>query len=166
MKKSWYNKQPFIYQERIESMKKLFFTEKGQKFEAPKPKPTRRELLETMNLTPSEDYELFMKIGRNEYEPIQPDEVVDLTMPGIEAFRVRRRYEIPYELDDEFYSSYECFITPAEILKANSFDAEKFYLKKIEGNREITYKSDMNHPISLRPNDKFISLKRAATPVA
>lgn len=147
-------------------MSRFYFIAKGRKYESPTPKPSGRELLEAMDLSPAEDYELFMKLTQREYEPVQPDEVVDLTQPGIESFRVRSRHKVSYELDGEWYSSHECLITPAEILTENGFDPEKFYLKKIEGNREITYKNDVNALISLRPRDKFISCKKAPTPVS
>lgn len=142
------------------------FKSHGKEFESPKSNPTGRELLEIMTLTPAEDYELFLKIAKREYEPVQPDEVVDLTQPGLEMFRVRRRYEIPYILDDEYFSTYECLITPLQILQENGYRPEQFYLKQIEGHREINYKQDVNHLISLRPNMRFITCKKAPTPVS
>ncbi|MEO0790692.1 MAG: multiubiquitin domain-containing protein, partial [Bacteroidota bacterium] len=137
-----------------------------KEYESAKSNPTGRELLQELGLAPAEDYELFMKIAHREFEPIQPDEVVDLTKPGIEFFQLRRRLEITYEFDDEVVSSYECFVTPAQLLLENGYDPEKFYLKKIEGRKEINYKRDKDAPLSLRNGDKFISFKEAATPVA
>lgn len=142
------------------------FKLKNHKYESPKPNPTGRELLLIMELTPIEEYELFIKIGEREFEPIQPDEVVDLTQPGIEMFRVRRRHGTTYELDDETYTTYECLVTPAQILQENGLDPDKFYLKEIDGAQENNYKNDPDHLISLRPGMKFISCKKGQTVVA
>ncbi len=146
----------------------LDFKFKFQKkeYSSKKQKPTGRELLEIACFTPASDYELFFKIGNKEFEPIQEDETVDLAQPGIERFYVKRRNEIPYLLDDEYYSTYECLVTPSQLLKANGIDSEKFYLVQIDGHREINYKKDNDHEISLRPNMKFITCKKSATTVS
>lgn len=142
------------------------FKTQFNQFESDKPKMSGRRLLEIMGLNPAEEYELFIKVDKREFEPVQPDEIIDLTQPGIEIFRVRRRFEVSYEFDDEVVASYECFVTPSQLLKKNGYNPQKFYLKKIEGNREINYKNDPEHHISLRNGDKFISFKKSATPVA
>lgn len=142
------------------------FKIQGRKYESATKFPIGEEILKIAGLTPAEDYELFLKIGNKEFEPVQPKEEVDLSQPGLEMFKVRRRYEIPYELDDEFYSTYECHVTPLQLLKDNGVDPDKFYLKQIDGHNSIDYKNDTGHFISLRPNMKFITCKKGPATVS
>lgn len=147
-------------------MKKFSFKLNNKKYSSSEQCQTGEEILEIVGLTPPEDYELFLKIGGREFEPVQLNEKVDLSQPGLEKFKVKRRFEIPYCLDDEFYSTYECLVTPLQLLQANGYDPQKFYLKQLDGHIEINYKDDLEHEISLRPNMKFITCKKSPTPVS
>ena len=109
----------------------------GKQLQSKKAVLTGEEILELAGLIPPEDYELLLKVARKEFEPIQLDESVDFSKPGIEVLRIRRRIEIPYLIDDEYFSTYECFITPAQILAENGYAQGQFYLKEIQGHTEI-----------------------------
>lgn len=144
----------------------FFFKVRSRRFESPTQLVTGEQVLEIANLIPPDDYELYLRLQGREFEPVQLSETIDLGDPGIEQFSIRRRTEIPYYLDGELFSSYECFITPEEILNANGYTPEKFYLKEIVGHKEISFKNDLDHLISLRPNAKFITCKMSPTPVS
>ena len=76
-----------------------------KKYTSEKQSPTGEELLEIVGLVPASDYELFFKIGQREFEPVQPNEEINLAQVGLERFKVRRRNEVPYLLDDEHFST-------------------------------------------------------------
>lgn len=142
------------------------FRIRSQRFESPQQNITGEQILEIAGLTPPDDYELYLKLQGSKFEPVQLTESIDLSNHGIEQFSIRRRIEIPYYLDGELYSSYECFLTPEEILKANGYTSDKFYLKEIIGHKEVSFKNDLDHLISMRPNAKFITCKKSPTPVS
>lgn len=124
------------------------------------------EVLRIAGLQPPEDFELFLKITNRESEPIQLKEVVDLSTSGIEKFTVLRRKKITIKVDDEKFETYECLVTPSEILTANGFDPAAFYLKQFDGHEIISFKNDPSHDISLRPGMCFITCKKSPTTVA
>lgn len=148
------------------AMSAFAFKVRNKNYQSSSQKVTGEKILQIVGLSPAEDYELFFKVKKREFEPIQLNEIVDLSLPGLEKFTIRRRIEIPYLLDDERFSTYECLITPTEILKENGYDPAGYYLKEVSGHSQISYKSDVDHLISLRPNTKFITCKKAATPVS
>lgn len=124
------------------------------------------EILSNAGFKPAENYDLYKKITGREFEPIQYDETVDLSEPGIEFFKVSRRQEISFEVDDETYPTQELEMTPIQILKVVNYESPQYYLKQIKGNMEITYKNDMNKPIDMMGHLKFITCKNEPTTVS
>ena len=137
----------------------------GEVFEAEKV-ITGREILEIADLKPVEDYELLLKIDQEEFEPIQLGERVDLSTPGIEAFRAQPYKSFTVMVDDEPVELNECFMTPTEVLEESGKEAGGFYLKQIKGHREITYKKDPNHKIAIRNKMVFSTCKLEPTTVS
>ena len=146
-------------------MEHFRFKLNGQIFEAKKV-ITGREILEIAELEPVEDYELLLKIDKKEFEPIQLGESVDLSTPGIEAFRAQPYKSFTVYVDDEPVELNECFMTPEEILHESGKEPGGFYLKQIKGHREITYKKDPNHKIAIRNKMVFSTCKLEPTTVS
>ncbi|MEQ8882651.1 MAG: multiubiquitin domain-containing protein [Cytophagales bacterium] len=146
-------------------MEHFRFKLNGQVFEAKKV-ITGREILEIAELEPAEDYELLLKIDQKEFEPIQLGESVDLSTPGIEAFRAQPYKSFIVYVDDEPVIVDECFMTPVEILQQSGKEPGGFYLKQIRGHREITYKKDPNHKVAIRNKMIFSTCKLEPTTVS
>ncbi len=146
-------------------MEKFELKLNGQVFQANKV-ITGREILENAGLTPAEDYELLLKIDKKEFEPIQLGEHVDLSTPGIEAFRAQPYKSFTVFVDDEPVELNECFMTPSEILHKSGKDPGGLYLKQIKGHREITYKNDPNHKVAIRNKMVFSTCKLEPTTVS
>lgn len=127
---------------------------------------TGKELLVLIGLTHSIDYEILYKLAKKEFEPVQLDEVVDLTNPEIETFYVKPYPSVTIEVDDETYPIAHIFMTPKEIMTLAGIDAEKHYLKQILQAREITYKNDADHIIAMHHKMKFVSCKTGSTTVS
>ncbi len=124
------------------------------------------EILELADFVPIEDFDLYKKIKGREFEPIQYDEDVDLDEPGIERFRVAFRKSITFSVDDEEYTTDEIELTPIEIFQIIGLDSSKFYLKRIKGHMEITYKNDEHKSINMLGHLKFITCKNEPTTVS
>lgn len=137
----------------------------GQVFEAKKVL-TGREILEIAELEPAEDYELLLKIDKKEFEPIQLGESVDLSTPGIEAFKAQPYKSFSVFVDDEPVEINECFMTPVDILQESGKEPGGYYLKQIRGHREVTYKNDPNHKIPIRNKMVFSTCKLEPTTVS
>jgi len=124
------------------------------------------EILSKAGFEPAENYDLYKKITGREFEPIQYDETVDLSEPGIEFFKVSHRRDISFEVDDETYSTHELEMTPIQILKVVNYESPKYYLKQIKENMEITYKNDMHKTIDMIGHLKFITCKNEPATVS
>lgn len=134
------------------------FKVNNQRFESNKSKITGQEILEIAGLSPSEDYELLYKINEKGFTPIQLDEVVDLKMAGIEAFRAKPYKKLLIKVDGKEIEVEECFMTPIEILVAAGLNPNKYSLNEIrKGGVEVTYKDDVDHKIAITRESCFIS---------
>jgi hypothetical protein len=118
---------------------------------------TGREILELANLIPAKDYELLLKTNEKGYEPIQLDEKVDLTDPGIENFKTKLYKSLNICIDDNDYEVNQCNTTPKELLQLAGYSIDNYYLTQIRGENEIGYKeqNDSLHKIELKNNSKF-----------
>jgi hypothetical protein len=117
-----------------------------------------KEILELAGYTPVEDYELLLKTNLKGYEPIQLDEEVDLTIPGIEHFSVKLYKTISIEIDGVSFELDECNTTPNELLMLAGYNSDNYYLTQIKNRGvEIGYKelNDANHKIQIRNGSKF-----------
>ena len=133
----------------------------GKKFEAKEPKITGKQVLEIAGLEPASDYELLLKLNNKAYEPVELNEVVDLTQPGIETFTAKPYKDMEIFVDDlPPMKVHECFMTPNEILIEAGFDPQKYYLKQIMDHKEITYKNDPDHTIAMKNHMRFATSKR------
>lgn len=131
----------------------------GHKYDSPKEIIKGKEILEIAELEPVESYELLLRVSKNEFEPIQLDEEVDLSKPGKERFDARPYKKIEVSVDDEPVFFEECFTTPTKILIKAGYDPKGFYLKQIIRNKEISYKNDPDHRIALRNKMVFSTCK-------
>lgn len=125
-----------------------------------------KELLELAELTPTDNYEILLKLTGKEYEPVELNEKVDLNQPSIETFEVSPKHELTIFLDDEPYKVSKCFMTPVEILDLDNKKPQQYYLKLILGHKEVTYKNDEHHKIGIVDNMKFCSCKKDPTGVS
>lgn len=137
-----------------------------EKYETDNSTITGREILTTAGLTPVEDYELLKKVNEAGFEPVQLDEVIDLKDPGIEGFRAKLFKKVTIYVDDEPLDVDEFIMTPNEIIKETGKEPSGFYLKQIDGHREIGYKNDREHQIRIQNGQKFVTCKLAPTTVS
>ena len=148
-------------------MKDVFDVRVNEKvFKHDEPTITGKRLLILIGLTHSTDYEILFKLAKKEFEPIQLDEVVDLTNPEIETFYVKPYPSVTVDVDDETYPIAHIFMTPKEIMTLAGIDGDKHYLKQILDAREITYKNDADHVIAMHHKMKFVSCKTGSTTVS
>lgn len=63
----------------------------GERFIVYDPSPTGREVLTVAGLTPPESYTLRVKIRGERPRPVDLDEEIDLTTPGVEKFKALPR---------------------------------------------------------------------------
>ena len=139
----------------------------GKEFNWAHPSILGRQVLEVAGFEPAADYEIFIKLTEKELQPVELDESIDLTKPGIETFIVRPYHEFTIFIDDEPYKTHEVFMTPRQILKdLRKLDPNKFYLKQILGHKEISYKNDPDHEIAIRNHMRFSTCKIDSTPVS
>ncbi|MEZ5196421.1 MAG: multiubiquitin domain-containing protein [Bacteroidales bacterium] len=124
------------------------------------------DILEKAELLPIEKFDLFKKIEGREFEPIQYDEKVDLSEPGVERFRVLVKEELTFKVDDEPYSTNEIELSSVDILKMVGKSNETHYLKEIRGHMEITYKEDEYKLIVMIGHPVFLTCKKDPTTVS
>jgi len=124
------------------------------------------EILDTVECVPVEDFDLLKKIKGKEFEPIQYDEKVDLSDPGIEKFIVLPRKKLIFFVDDEEYSTEEIDLTPVDILKIVGLDAKVYYVKQLNKHIEITYKEDEHKRVRMIKCPKFITIRNEPTTVS
>lgn len=135
-------------------------------FDFDEPKITGKQLLELVGLTHSVDYEILLKHNQKELEPVQLDEVVDLTHPDIETFHIKPYPSVTIDVDDETYPIAHIFMTPKEIMVLAGVDSTKFYLKQLLEAKEITYKSDAEHIIAMHHKMRFVTCKLGSATVS
>jgi hypothetical protein len=127
---------------------------------------TGRELLKLIGLRNSSDYEILLKLSKDELEPVEIDENVDLTNPEIETFFIKPYPSVTITVDDEELPIAQIFMTPKEVLTLAGLDESKFYLKQLIEHQEITYKNDADHVLAMHDKMKFTSCKIASTTVS
>ncbi|HMI02497.1 MAG TPA: multiubiquitin domain-containing protein [Pedobacter sp.] len=137
-----------------------------KKFQYDAPNISGEGLLILVGLPHSLDYEILFKLNHKEFEPIQLDEIVDLTNPEIETFLIKPLPSTTIEVDDERYPIAQIFMTPKEILVLAGIKADNHYLKQIQEHKEITYKNDMDYTIAIVNKMKFVSCKLSSTTVS
>ncbi len=147
-------------------MEKFIFRVNRQKFESVNAIVSGKEVLEIADLLPVEDYELLIKVNEKGFEPVQLVEKIDLKGAGIEGFFAKPYKKLIIYVDDEPLEVDECFMTPNEILEAAGKNANGFYLKQIRGHREISYKNDREHKVTIKNGSKFSSCKLEPTTVS
>ena len=124
------------------------------------------DILEKAEFVPIEEYDLLKEIQGREFEPIQNDEKVDLSEPGIEKFKVLKREKLVFYVDDEKYFTNEIELTPIEILEILGLSQEEYYLKEIKNHLEINYKNDEYKSIIMLHKPKFITCVNEPTVVS
>ena len=125
---------------------------------SPKQILTGKEILEAASLSPIENYELLKKTNHKGFEPIQLNEEVDLTDPGIESFSAKLYKSITIFINEKEFEIDECYSTPNELLNLAGFNPLNYYLTQTKrGDVEIGYKeeNDANHKISIKDGAKF-----------
>lgn len=147
-------------------MEKFIFKVNRQKFESVNSVITGKEILNKADLLPAEDYELLIKVNEKGFEPVQLNEKIDLKGAGIEGFFAKLYKKLIIYVDDEPVEVDECFMTPNEILTESGKNANGFYLKQISGNKEVSYKNDREHRVSIINGLKFSSCKLEPTTVS
>lgn len=146
--------------------KKYHFKLNDHKYSWSEKEISGENLLLHVGLTPTENYELLLKLSKREFEPIQLNEIIHLDDPGVEQLLAKPYKSFSIIVDDEPIILGVCFITPKEILVKAGYDPEKFYLKQIIGNKDITYKEDPEHRISVKNGMKFSTCKIGAVTVS
>lgn len=126
------------------------FQVKGKTFDTQKQIITGEEILIIANLTPVDDFQLLLKVDDDTFEPIQLKETVDLSVPGKEKFIVKFIKEIFIFVNDEKYPFKDTFLTPREIVEVVEKDPDGYYLKQIDGHKDISYKNGMDNPIQIK----------------
>ncbi|MDQ8011384.1 MAG: multiubiquitin domain-containing protein [Flavobacterium nitrogenifigens] len=71
---------------------------------------------------------LYQKLKGHDFEKISLDEIVDLSMPGIENFITKDSEIFVYTLDGEHEMTDKKVLTAREILEFGAVNVEKFYL--------------------------------------
>lgn len=138
----------------------------GRKFESGEIHPTGNDILGIAGLVPPEDYELLLKLTDKEFEPVQLNEKVDLGQQGLETFIAAPYKDLKILVDDEPVNVKECFLTPDQILEKIGKAPDGYYLKQIEGHKEVTYKNDRDHMIVIKKHQRFTTCKREGTTVS
>ena len=134
-------------------------------FQTNKNKLTGEEILINSGLEPASDYELLKELNNNELEPVQLDEIVNLST-GVQKLFAKPYKKVKIKVDDEKIDVGHCLMTPKEIIIEAGKNPNDYYLKQLIGHKEINYKNneDLNHKIFLKPGSKFITcLKGPAT---
>ncbi|WP_271784336.1 multiubiquitin domain-containing protein [Aquimarina algiphila] len=147
-------------------MEKFVFRVNRKKFETVNAIITGKEVLKIVELLPVEDYELLIKVNEKGFEPVQLNEKIDLKGAGIEGFFAKPYKKLIIHVDDEPIAVNECFMTPNEILTTAEKNPNGFYLKQISGHREISYKNDREHKVSIKNGLRFSSCKLEPTTVS
>lgn len=62
---------------------------------------------------------------------------MDLSTPGIEAFRAQPYKSFIVHVDDEPVELNECFMTPVEILQESGKESGGYYQKQVKGHKAI-----------------------------
>ncbi|MDG3582479.1 MULTISPECIES: multiubiquitin domain-containing protein [Flavobacteriaceae] len=137
-----------------------------KKYESENSTITGKEILIIAGCEPVEDFELLKKINEAGFEPVQLDEVIDLKEPGIEGFKAKLFKKLTIYVDDEPLDVDEFIMTPNEIIEETGKNSEGFYLKQIDGHKEIGYKNDRDYQIRIEKGQKFITCKLAPTTVS
>lgn len=140
-------------------MNKFYFRLNGEKFEASTPKITGEEVLTKGGLKPTEDYELLIRLNEKGFEPIQLKEKIDLREPGIEGFFAKPYKKLIISVDDQPVEMEECFSTPNEILTKAGKNPDEYFLNQLIGDREIGYRNDPDHKVSIRNGQTFYSYR-------
>lgn len=132
----------------------------GRKFETNESKITGREILTLANFTPVGDYELLYKVNEKGFTPIQLEEVVDLSVVGIEGFKAKLYQAIDITIDEESYKVEEYYMTPIEIMRTAGLDPDDYSITELRtGLGEISYEDDVNHKVRLTNKSQFLSRK-------
>lgn len=147
-------------------MKTYVFTVNRKRFESINAIVSGSVVLEIANLLPAEDYELLIKVLDKEFEPVQLNEEIDLRKDGIEGFIAKPYKKLVIYIDDEPVEVDECFMTPDEILDKSGKNPDGYYLKLIDKHKEISYKNDREHKVSIKTGLTFISCKLEPTVVS
>lgn len=147
-------------------MGKFSFRVNGKKYETENSTITGKEILIISGYEPVEDFELLQKINEAGFEPVQLNEEIDLNDPGIEGFRAKLFKKLTIYVDDEPINVDEFIMTPTEIIRETGKNPDGFYLKQINGHKEIGYKNDREHQIRIENGLKFITCKLAPTTVS
>lgn len=147
-------------------MGKFSFRVNRKKYESENSTITGKEILMISGCEPVEEFELLKKINEAGFEPVQLDEKIDLNDPGIEGFKVKLFKKLTIYVDDEPVDVDEFIMTPNEIIKETGKNPEGFYLKQIDGHKEIGYKNDREYQIRIENGLKFITCKLAPTTVS
>lgn len=135
-----------------------YFKLNKERFESSESKITGQELLSIAQLSPVEDFELLYKINERGFTPIQLDEKVDLTSPGIEGFKARPYKKLLISVDEKQFEVDECFMTPIEIMVLAGINSDRKYLNENrKGGIEVTYRDDVQHKIAISKSSCFIS---------
>jgi hypothetical protein len=147
-------------------MGKFNFKLNGKTFSSDEGTISGGQILEIGGFLPHEDFNLFMKAGHLDFEPVKIDDLIDLTAPGVELFKARPKKELKFEVDDERYSTTELELTPVQILSIAELKSEEYYLKQIVGHQEISYKDKETELISMLHNPRFFSCKKGPATVS
>lgn len=132
-----------------------------KRFESKESKIKGQDLLKIADLDESIDYEILYKVNEKGYEPIQLDEVVDLTTPGIEGFFIKPYRRMVIKVDDKEYQVEELIMTPMEIMELAGISPDIYYLKEFrKGGNEVSYKDDAEHKIAIKRGAHFVSCQR------
>ena len=89
---------------------------------------TGKQILIKAGKEPLECYTLYQKLKGCDFEKISPEEVVDLSNPGIEHFVTKDPEVFNYTVDGEPETTDKKNLTPTEILKLDAIDPNTFYL--------------------------------------
>ena len=147
-------------------MGKFTFKLNGKSFSSNEGTISGGQILEIGGFLPLEDFNLFMKVKQQDFEPVKIEDLVDLTAQGVEQFKVKPKKELKFEVDDERYSTTELELTPVQILTIAGLKPEEYYLKQIIGHQEISFKDKETELINMVHNPRFFSCKKGPATVS
>ncbi|WKN46439.1 multiubiquitin domain-containing protein [Tunicatimonas pelagia] len=140
-------------------METFHFRLNQEKFETTHYKISGEEVLKRGGLEPPTDYELLIKLNEKGFEPVQLNEQIDLREAGVEGFLAKPYKKLTISIDDQPVEIEECFSTPRKLLEKVGKNSESYFLNQMIEDREIGYRNDPNHKVSIRNGQKFYSYR-------
>lgn len=104
------------------------FTFNEEKFISYKKIVSGKEIFFLAGIKETNCFVLYQKLKGHDFEKIDLDEDVDLSIPGIESFITKDSETFVYTLDGEHEMTDKKALTPKQVLEFGAVDSKEFYL--------------------------------------